>query len=119
MTLVPLCTNMLIFNGLQAAAQGVWYWCNVNMAREVFCMSLLNVYYCYHLADWLACRRLHFQMSISFCCLAALVWNRRVGGTESDVVVTQPYCHARIPRMELVLAPGKPTNWKSIWPPTK
>ncbi|KAL3133816.1 hypothetical protein ABBQ32_008290 [Trebouxia sp. C0010 RCD-2024] len=42
----------------------------------------------------------------------------RVGGTESDVVVTQPYCHARIPRMELVINNGKPTNWKSIWPPT-
>ena len=45
--------------------------------------------------------------------------SRRVGGNESDMVLSQPYAHARIPRMELVLHAGKPTNWKSIWPPTK
>lgn len=43
----------------------------------------------------------------------------RLGGNEGDAVtVTQPYCHARIPRMELVLTAGKPSNWRTIWPPT-
>ncbi|KAA6424151.1 MAG: hypothetical protein FRX49_06110 [Trebouxia sp. A1-2] len=43
----------------------------------------------------------------------------RLGGDEGDAVaVTQPYCHAKIPRMELVVTPGKASNWRSIWPPT-
>lgn len=43
----------------------------------------------------------------------------QLGGNEGDAVtVTQPYCHARIPRMELVLTAGRPSNWRSIWPPT-
>ncbi|DBA75158.1 hypothetical protein WJX77_008283 [Trebouxia sp. C0004] len=43
----------------------------------------------------------------------------RLGGDEGDAVtVTQPYCHAKIPRMELVLTAGKASNWRSIWPPT-
>ena len=55
-----------------------------------------------------------FVVSCSSMCVS-----RRVGGSESDVVVSPAYAHARIPRMELVVSAGRPTNWKSVWPPTK
>lgn len=47
-------------------------------------------------------------------------YGRQLGGTQgAQQSVDQAYCHCKIPRMELVLNAGKPSNWRSIWPPTK
>jgi len=44
----------------------------------------------------------------------------QIGGGHGETHTLEPAsCHCKIPKMELVLTVGKPTNWRSIWPPTK
>lgn len=62
------------------------------------------------------------QADASRCTLLKLVCccHRQVGGASGEQhSVEESYLHARIPRMDLVITAGKPSNWKSVWPPNK